>query len=135
MVTDAIGWLKEHHHWHGLKTIIKIESEVEIKGQKTFETRYYITSLLPDPQKILTAIRSHWAVENSLHWVLDMSFGDDQSRIRKGAAPENITVIKHLALNLLRQAQQKRQSIKRLRKTAGWDDNTLRNIIKNKSMR
>lgn len=99
------------------------------------ETRYYITSLSPDAKKMLAAIRSHWAIENSLHWVLDMSFGDDQSRIRKGNAPENITVVKHLALNLLRKAQQKRQSIKRLRKTAGWDDNTLKNVIMYKSMR
>ena len=131
-VTENINWLTENHHWHGLKSIIRIESSVEQKGKITEETRYYISSLPADAAKINAAIRSHWAIENSLHWVLDMSFGDDQSRIRKGNAPENITIIKHLALNLLSKAKEKRQSMKRLRKTAGWDDNILKNIVRYK---
>lgn len=128
-VTDKIDWLKELHNWTGLTSIIRIESKVEQKEKTIQETRYYISSLPANAEKINNAIRSHWGIENSLHWVLDMSFGDDQSRIRKGNAPENITVIKHLALNLLTKAREKRQSIKRLRKTAGWDDHTLRKII------
>jgi hypothetical protein len=76
----------------------------------------------------------HWAIENSLHWVLDMSFGDDQSRIRKENAPQVMAVMRHIALNLLQltKAQMKRQSIKRLRKMAGWDNRILSCILQQK---
>ena len=74
-------------------------------------------------------MRSHWAIENSLHWVLDMSFNEDQSRIRKNNAPENMAVVKHIALNMIRKIQKKRQSIKGLRKKAGWDNKILQNIL------
>ena len=109
--------------------MVKIESQVEAKGKITEETRYYITSLAAEPQKILNSVRSHWAIENSLHWVLDVSFNDDQSRIRKGNAPQNIAIIRHLSLNMLRSVQKKRQSIKGLRKKAGWDNDTLKEIL------
>ena len=77
----------------------------------------------------MEAIRSHWSIENSLHWVLDMSFGEDQSRIRKKNAPENMAILRHIALNLIRKAKTKRQSIKGLRKIAGWSNETLDNIL------
>ena len=128
-VTDKIDWLQERHDWQGLKSIVKIESLVEEKGKRREETRYYITSLAAAPQKILASVRSHWAIENSLHWVLDMSFNEDQSRIRKENAPQNMAVIRHLALNMLRNSKKKRQSIKGLRKKAGWDNNTLKEIL------
>ena len=128
-VTDKIEWLNNRFDWCGLKSIVKIESQVESKGKRSEEIRYYITSLAADPQKILDSVRSHWAIENSLHWVLDMSFNEDQSRIRKENAPQNMAVIRHLALNMLRNAKKKRQSIKGLRKKAGWDNNTLKEIL------
>lgn len=128
-VTDEIDWLKQHHKWDGFRSIIMIESTTLKNGKTSEETRYYISSLPPDAKKISTSIRSHWAVENSLHWVLDMSFNDDLSRIRRENAPQNMAVIKHLALNMIRQVQQKRQSIKALRKKAGWDNNLLAKII------
>jgi predicted transposase YbfD/YdcC len=81
-------------------------------------------------KKIGSAIRAHWAIENTLHWVLDIRFKDDESRIRKGNAPQNIAIVKHMALNLLQKAKGKRDSIKQLRKAAGWDDNQLLNILK-----
>lgn len=81
--------------------------------------------------KALQAIRSHWAIENSLHWVLDMSFEEDQSRIRKNNAPQAMTIIRHIAFNLLQSQKNsmKRQSIKRLRKLAGWSDISLSSIL------
>ncbi len=91
--------------------------------------RHHHSSLAPKPQQILPALRGHWAIENSLHWVLDMSFGEDQSRIRKHNAPHNMAVMRHVALNLLQKAKTKRQSIKRLRKMAGWDDQILNHIL------
>ena len=78
---------------------------------------------------MLQTIRLHWGVENTLHWILDMSFGEDQSRIRKGNAPENMAIIRHTALNMLQKAKQKRQSIKRLRKLAGWENSVLELVL------
>jgi predicted transposase YbfD/YdcC len=83
------------------------------------------------PAKALAAITSHWAIENNLHWVLDMSFNEDQSRIRKHNAPQIMAIIRHMALNLLQltKDKMKRQSIKRLRKMAGWNDLMLSTIL------
>lgn len=134
-VTHEVAWLREQHpHWHSINSLIRIDSIREVKGKTTEETRYYISSLKEIPQKILGAIRAHWAIENNLHWVLDMSFGEDQSRIRKENAPQVMAIIRHMALNLLQLTKDtmKRQSIKRLRKMAGWDDNILSNILSQK---
>lgn len=128
-VIDDIEWLQKHHEWPGLQSIIKIDSSIESKGKTTFETRFYISSLPSDPQKISNAIRAHWAIENSLHWVLDVSFDDDQSRIRSENAPQNMMTIKHIALNLIRKIQTNRQSVKGLRKKAGWNDAALKSIL------
>lgn len=130
MVTDKIDWLKKNHDWVGLQSIVKINSIVEKKDKTYEETRYYISSLISGSKKILSAIRSHWAIENSLHWVLDMSFNEDQSRIRMENAPENMAVVRHMALNMIRNVKKKQQSIKRIRKTAGWDDSVLYHILK-----
>jgi predicted transposase YbfD/YdcC len=131
VITD-VDWLKKRHsHWSSIQSIICIESSREIKGKVVMETRYYISSLKEKAERILQKIRSHWAIENSLHWILDMSFGEDQSRIRKENAPQVMSVIRHMALNLLQltKAKMKRQSIKRLRKMAGWDDGILKTIL------
>lgn len=134
-VVSDVDWLKKGHaEWKSIKSIILIESTREIKGKFSTEIRYYISSLTQTPEKTLSSIRSHWAIENALHWVLDMSFGDDQCRIRKENAPQVMAVIRHMALNLLQlaKAQMKRQSIKRLRKMAGWDNNMLSYILQQK---
>ena len=108
-----------------------------MKDKTTEETRYYISSLNDKPEKILKAIRSHWEIENSLHWVLDMSFNEDYSRIRKENAPHVMAIIRHMALNLLQHAKKqddrfKRTSIKAMRKLCGWDEKTLNNVISTK---
>lgn len=129
VITD-IQWLKETHpYWPNLNCIVRIESQREMASDTEKETRYYISSASANAQTLLANTRNHWAIENQLHWVLDMSFGDDQSRIRKGNAPENIAVIRHAALNMIRMAKGKRESIKLLRKAAGWDDLVLDRII------
>ncbi len=131
-VIDDVEWLRKRHpKWTTIRSIIKIRSIRESK-KTSEEARYYISSLEDTPEKILTSIRSHWAIENTLHWVLDMSFNEDYSRIRKGNAPYAMAIIRHVALNLLQFAKTKRQSIKRLRKMCGWDDNTL-NLVINKN--
>lgn len=131
-VTQAIDGLKRRHAWKGMRSIIEVQSFVTRDGKTTEQTRYYISSLDAGAKKIAGCIRSHWAIENSLHWVLDMSFGDDQGRIRKKNAPQNMAIIKHITLNMIRAIQQKRQSIKGLRKAAGWDNQILQNIIAQK---
>jgi len=101
-------------------------------SKTTTETRYYISSLDAAPEVVLKAIRSHWSIENSLHWVLDMSFNEDYSRIRKGNAPQAMAIMRHIALNLLIQYKPERQSIKGLRKMCSWDDALLDQIITQK---
>lgn len=129
-VITGLDYIKEHHEkWPHISSIIEIESTRELANKKQQEKRYYISSSEKGPQYLLAGTRSHWSIENQLHWVLDMSFEDDQSRIRKGNAPENIAVIRHVALNMLRMAKTKRESIKRLRKAAGWDEKVLHRII------
>lgn len=131
-VCTDIAWLKKlYPRWKSIQSIIRIDSVRNIKGKIATETRFYIASMVERPQKFLSAIRSHWAIENNLHWVLDMSFNEDQSRIRKQNAPQVMAVIRHIALNLLQltKNQMKRQSIKRLRKNAGWDDTVLTAIL------
>lgn len=134
-VSTDVAWVVQNHpYWRSIQAIIRIDSQREMKGKTTSETRYYITSVAAPADQILASIRSHWAIENSLHWVLDMSFGEDQSRIRKQNAPQVMAVLRHIALNLLQltKAQMKRQSVKRLRKIAGWDNATLSLILSQK---
>lgn len=106
------------------------------KGQKvTTEVRYFISSLSAKAEEIAKAIRSHWAVENSLHWVLDVTLGEDNSRVRKDNAPENMAMVRHIVLNLLRGAKgnfRKDMSLKGLQKKAGWGDKTLDLILMQK---
>ena len=133
VMTD-VKWLRDlHPKWKTIKSIIMIRSTREIKGKSTTENRYYLSSLALPPERTLKAIRSHWAIENSLHWVLDMSFNEDYSRIRKDNAPYVVAILRHVALNLLQSAKQERQSIKGLRKMCGWDDSVLENVISKKS--
>lgn len=124
VVTEDVDWLNElHPKWKNLKSIIEIKSTREIKDKISKETRYYISSLQAKPDKILNVVRQHWGVENKLHWVLDMTFNDDQCRIRKGNAPRNIAIIKKTVLNLLQiiKKDRPRVSLKAMRKLAGWD--------------
>lgn len=131
-VTDDIQGLRERHpHWNQLRSVIEIEGIRDIKGKISMEKRYYISSLEADPKTALNAVRQHWGIENKLHWVLDMSFGDDQSRIRKGNAPTNIGMIKKTVLNLLGIVKREypRISLKRMRKLAGWQDSFMDTVL------
>lgn len=135
-VRNNVSWLTNGRtEWASIKSIIRIDSTRELHGNVSDETRYYISSLDKiTPQKALAAIRSHWAIENSLHWILDVSFGEDQSRIRKHNAPQIMAIIRHIALNLLQltKAQMVRKSIKGLRKLGGWSNDVLTTILTQK---
>lgn len=101
-VIHDIDWLQKRHNWPGLNSIIMVKSEREIDGEVTSETRYYIASLKLSSKRAADAVRGHWSIENSHHWVLDMVFRDDECRIRKDNAPTNFAAVKHIASNLLR---------------------------------
>jgi predicted transposase YbfD/YdcC len=134
-MTEDIQWLQERHpRWKHLRSVIEVESTRDIKGQVTVEKRYYISSLAAHPDAALNAVRQHWGIENKLHWVLDICFGDDQSRIRKGNAPTNIAILKKTALNLLRLMKKDypRISFKKMRKLAGWDYNFMDAVLRAK---
>jgi predicted transposase YbfD/YdcC len=106
-VSGNVDWLTQKANWKDLKTIIMIESTREIAGHQTQEKRFYISSLPPNAEWIGGAIRSHWGIENSLHWVLDVTFGEDYSRVREKNAAENMSLIRKLVLNMLQNTKKK----------------------------
>ena len=127
-VIHDITWLQERHDWPGLKSLVVVESSREIGGKTEQETRFYITSLVLLAGLLGPIVRSHWAIENSLHWVMDMIFRDDECRVRTDHAPANFTTIKHMAHNLIRKASGK-DSMRLRRKVAAWDDEFLVSLV------
>jgi predicted transposase YbfD/YdcC len=123
-VFHDISWLQDNHQWPGLKSVVMVDSERETNGKIETQTRFYITSLALLAAAIGPMIRSHWMVENGLHWVLDMVFRDDECRVRTDNAPFNLAIVKHTALNVLRTGKSK-DSLRMRRKVAAWDDNAL----------
>ena len=106
-----------------------VESERRVNGETSFERRYYILSFYRGARAFAQAIRSHWGIENSLHWVLDVTFREDESRIRRGAAPENLATLRHIAINLLKQETTRKKSLKQKRLRAGWDNDYLGKVL------
>ena len=108
-------------HWKGLSGIGQVERVRHIKGETTKEVSYYILSFYQDVQQFAKSVRSHWQIENSLHWSLDMAFREDDSRIKKDNSPENMAIIRHMTLNMLKNEKTYKQGIKAKRKRAAWD--------------
>lgn len=132
IVSSQIDWLEQKPQWAGLRTIAMIEEMREVGEKTSIERRFFISSLPADASKIARAVRAHWSVENNLHWTLDVVFHEDQSRIRKDHAPENMAIVRHFILNMLHNAQAsfKGVGIKGLRKKASWGNETLRTILR-----
>ena len=124
-----INWLKERHKWVGLHSIGVVESIVEEGEKRRTDRRYYISSLQENAKQFAKAVRNHWGIENSLHWVLDVSFREDECRVRKDNAPENFAILRHIALNLIKMNKPEKISIRRSRKLSGWDDKYLAQIL------
>lgn len=116
--------------WKKLSQIVMIESIREGAKLKTQDRRFYITSSFETPERLLFASRKHWGIENSLHWTLDVTFREDESRIRKEAAPENFAIFRHIALNIIRKNTSIDASVKRKRQMAALDDNLRSTLIK-----
>jgi predicted transposase YbfD/YdcC len=127
-VIHDVAWLQERHAWPGLNGIVMVESNREFTDKVERETRFYITSLTLPACHLGPIVRSHWAVENSLHWVMDMTFRDDECRVRTDHATANFTTLKHMAHNLIRKPSGK-DSLRLRRKVAAWDDDFLASLV------
>lgn len=129
VVTSGLDWLEDKHKWEGLKSIGMIESSRELGDDCSHEKRYYISSLDGDAETFGNNVRKHWGIENSVHWVLDIAFREDESRVRKGYAPENLAAIRHIALNLLKNNKTFKGSIKSKRLNAAMDIKYLEEVM------
>jgi predicted transposase YbfD/YdcC len=126
---EYLANIRDRERWQALKTLAMITSERRIGGETEIETRYFITSLQSDAQKILKVKRSHWGIENRLHWELDIAFNEDHSRVRKDNAPQNFAVLRHMALNLLKQEKTAKGGIKAKRLQCGWNVDYLLKVL------
>ncbi len=133
LVSDQIDFLPQKNAWKGLQTIICVHSERIIKGKKSQEDRYYISSLPPLTKDIASFIRKHWGIENKVHWILDVAFREDNQKAKAGHLSENFSLLRRIALNYLKQDKKVKAGIEIKRKKAGWDNNYLLHILGVKS--
>ncbi len=126
---ENLQFLRSYGRWEGLQTMVMVKRQRRIEDKVTSETQYYISSLPKEAKRMLQAVRSHWGIENSLHWVLDVAMGEDDSRVRKGHAPENLALLRRIALALLKQEKTAKVGVKAKRRKAGWDENYLMNVL------
>jgi predicted transposase YbfD/YdcC len=129
LVCDVPDDLPDRGRWKGLKRIGVAIGESDRSGKATGEVRYYILSRRPSGKEFAAAVRGHWGIENGRHWSLDVTFGEDQSRIRKGHADANFSILRRTALSLLKNDHDLKVGIKNKRLAAGWDDSYLEQVL------
>lgn len=127
--SENIGWFADLTKWKGLRSVGMVESVREIKGEISTERRYFLCSLPCDITRFAKASRGHWGVENQVHWHMDVSFGEDQSRARTGYAAENLATLRRLALNMLKRETTKKRGIRGKQRCAGWDHRYLLRLL------
>lgn len=129
-IADPLAFEAIRHHdgWTDLHSIVRVFRERRFDNKVEHETSYYITSLPNDAARLLGAIRSHWSIENSLHWVLDVTFNEDDARLRVGNSPQNMAVLRHLALNILKN-DPSQGSLRQKRYKAALDDAFLFTLL------
>ncbi len=128
-VTEQIQWVTQKKDWSKLTSIGVVESERHINGDVSIERRYYINSIPANAKRFSEAVRRHWAIENALHWCLDVGFNEDQCRVREGYAAQNFSILRHIALNLLKQEKSAKVGIATKRLKAGWNTRYLTKIL------
>lgn len=126
---SLLDQVPQTEEWEKLRTVGLVVSEVTRKGEISTELRYYIGSIENNAKIFAHAVRSHWGIENSCHWVLDVAFREDESRVRKDHGPENLALLRHIALNLVRQEKTAKVGVKNKRLKAGWDNNYLAKLL------
>jgi predicted transposase YbfD/YdcC len=131
VIADAnvLMHLRDALEWEGLRAVVKVHARRQIGAEVSQQDRYFLSSLKSDAKHILEVVRTHWSIENELHWVLDIAFREDESRIRKDYGPENFAVLRHIAVNLVKQEKTQKASIKGKRLKAGWDEAYLLKIL------
>lgn len=127
---EHVALLRKRQQWSGLQSVVRIVSQRQIGDTREAQTRYFISSLPAEAKTILKTKRSHWKIENQLHWVLDMAFREDESRVRQDHAAENLAVLRHMALNLLKNEKTAKGGIRAKRLQAGWNNDYLLIILK-----
>jgi predicted transposase YbfD/YdcC len=129
-ITSDIAWMDAKSEWPKLKSIGLVESERTIGEESSVERRCYLTSLEADAKEFARAVREHWGVENGLHYVLDISFREDECRVRQGHAAQNFALLRRLALNLLKKDKASKVGIKARRLKAGWSTHYLESVLR-----
>jgi len=125
---DNLCHLRGFSRWKKLQTVSRIRSQRWVSEDKRCEDRYHITSIT-GAKRVLAAVRSHWSIENELHWTLDIAFDEDHCRVRKDPGPEDLAVLRHIALNLLKQEKTCKRSIRGKRLLAGWRQDYLLKVL------
>jgi len=126
---EYLNLIRGVQNWAGLRSIAMVICTRIIEGKETREVRFYISSLASNAERILRVVRKHWSIENKLHWVLDVALNEDHSRVRKDQAPENLAVLRHIALNLLKQEKTAKGGIHAKQLQAAWDEDYLLKIL------
>ena len=127
-LSHDIAWLQAHHAWPGLRAIGKVTAARETPAKTSIETRYFLMSQILTPERFLAIVRAHWGIENGLHWVLDVTMNEDQMRNRKDNGPENLALLRRLALNLAA-LEPSKDSMRGKLKRAGWDNQFLAQML------
>jgi predicted transposase YbfD/YdcC len=127
-LTDDVAWLQERHAWPGLQAIGKLVAVREAGGKTMVKSRYYLLSTVLSPDRFNQVVRTHWDIENGLHWVLDVVLNEDQARNRKDHGPKNLALLRRLALNLA-QLEPSKGSMRGKLKRAGWNDAFLAQLL------
>ena len=127
-VSTDIAWLRDDHQWPGLSAIGKVVRIRETPAKTTTETAYYLLSTPLSAERFNEVVRSHWGVENRLHWRLDVVMNEDQDRNQLGTGPENLAVLRHMAMNVM-QKDATKGSLRGKLKRAGWDDAYLARLL------
>ena len=125
----VLGLSADLKQWSGLKAVLKITARRETSAGVTVQSRYYISSLDAPAGKLLSAVRNHWSIENSLHWTLDVTFREDQCRVRKYHAPQNLATMRQISHNLLKNETSLKVGIQGKRLQAGWREDYLLKVL------
>jgi predicted transposase YbfD/YdcC len=126
---EYLAQIHDVDHWNGVQTLVLIGSERRIGEEGEVQDRYFISSLENNAERLLQAKRSYWAIENGLHWVLDLAFNEERSRVREDHAPENFAILRHMVVYLLKQEQSINVGIKAIRMKCGWDTGFLLKVL------